>query len=784
MSFNYKSAVMGKTTEIEGIAKQVENNNVKSIHFRRLTNPRFQILKERYRKDLNLDQGKVVRAIFKGFRVSSDFIQWASNLNNSTKNKVTEACNLINANNEILKFIVYSLMRSRRLYLTEIALISGSGHKNVLDCAMFLKKELKIQLPSIGTRKDRPQNKLLESFSIPKKVRNSVFQELKKLILYLQDEYNCEAIYFLKKKMIQKGWVDVIEYKFEEIIANYRPYIDKEYLSTAFNISIEILDYLTGWTQDKIATTYNKTPLYIADLSHELISDPYNYSVRFGIKTQDKKKETIKKIAEEVVNKSITKNSFPNILNEHLQFFKRRYYDAHSAEYREAIFHNFQIPARFTAWLEQIKSDHYKTIFKNHGIPQIKKESLILLCDRANINDEIRKYAIYSLLKERAIDPAKIARIAGIRNVTIKDIGKVLSNLTNPRTRKRYINYKTRFKFEQDHKDFPKKLSLTPGRSAKKERILILPVKVRNEIVQKLNGLLDEVCTTYQEDYLVRDLLFQDYKTLIEKKLAGLTENEQLVSYTDLKREPQLKEWKTRLDSKFFIYETLKKISHEYEYATEEYVKELFFVVLDVRDVLFGGQIKDIVNKSGKSEIVISPLAKLIIPDPKKYRVRFYNNAKLKQIVLEVAEEIATKKVTPIEFSNLTDYRLQTLMERFRKEFSLGKSQSVFQGITTGVKFPNWIKNGPATYRRFKNPVSRNEVLKMCSEISWGLEIVKYAVYAVMYSTDRLREIVHDSGAGISLVRHCAKYLSLTRSPSLKTFYLKDYDQRFPIGRL
>ena len=123
-------------------------------------------------------------------------------------------------------------------------------------------------------------------------------------------------------------------------------------------------------------------------------------------------------------------------------------------------------------------------------------------------------------------------------------------------------------------------------------------------------------------------------------------------------------------------------------------------------------------------------------------------------------------------------------MERFRKEFSLGKSQSVFQGITTGVKFPNWIKNGPATYRRFKNPVSRNEVLKMCSEISWGLEIVKYAVYAVMYSTDRLREIVHDSGAGISLVRHCAKYLSLTRSPSLKTFYLKDYDQRFPIGRL
>lgn len=44
----------------------------------------------------------------------------------------------------------------------------------------------------------------------------------------------------------------------------------------------------------------------------------------------------------------------------------------------------------------------------------------------------------------------------------------------------------------------------------------------------------------------------------------------------------------------------------------------------------------------------------------------------------------------------------------------------------------------------------------------------------------KIKERYRDSGASISLVRHSAKYLSLTRSPFLRSFYLKDYEQRFP----
>ncbi len=174
MSLKFKSVIKNKTIEIQNIAEEINKKLLRPAHFKRLTNPRFQKIKERYRKELGFDQGDTARAIFKGLRVPPAFIRWISGLSDSViklllgeqknysrvKRKLVEACNDIDDNHEILKFIVYTLMRSNNLYLTEIALISGSGYRTVRDCANFLKKRLKIKIPSsVDEKKNRPQDK-------------------------------------------------------------------------------------------------------------------------------------------------------------------------------------------------------------------------------------------------------------------------------------------------------------------------------------------------------------------------------------------------------------------------------------------------------------------------------------------------------------------------------------------------------------------------------------------------------------------------------------------------
>ena len=72
--------------------------------------------------------------------------------------------------------------------------------------------------------------------------------------------------------------------------------------------------------------------------------------------------------------------------------------------------------------------------------------------------------------------------------------------------------------------------------------------------------------------------------------------------------------------------------------------------------------------------------------------------------------------------------------------------------------------------KAFRNEINRNN------------EILKYIIYLILKSKDSLKKIVLNSGKAKSTIIDIGKILDVSICPYTKTFYLKDYEQRFQRG--
>ncbi|MBA7701726.1 hypothetical protein ES703_110471 [subsurface metagenome] len=383
----------------------------------------------------------------------------------------------------------------------------------------------------------------------------------------------------------------------------------------------------------------------------------------------------------------ITPKDFIHLLDHDLQTIKEYYRDKFKPIKRgnvPSIFQYLRVGSDFLNWFQSLQPNEYRRILSDTQQAIPIRDEIIILCDRINQQDEILKYVVYSLIKKKTM-PQQIAQIAGISRKTIQKYVKTLSELINPRTQKKYLIYST--KYSNQGKSFIgytiKRLPL--------DDIIVLPIKQRNDLVQQINKLIEQLKHTYKDEYIIRDLLNCNFSTIQNKRINLINSANGQLNYRNLNNDKILVKIKKELNEKNDILRQIKALSNNYKKANYNSTLELCKIVLDIKDNILGGNAQEIANIHNRKRNFVYSLAKVLIPDKESYSYRFYDKNSLKNYVISIAEQIISHEIAEEHLSNITHSLIQQLMDVYRMENNIKEQRTVFKYVRIDITFARWI---------------------------------------------------------------------------------------------
>ncbi len=431
-----------------------------------LISPKFQNIKDEYLKDFS-SLGN--RSIFATNLLNSKFMTWLRNLPERPKllqdrgiqnyNDLLLMASKINKNQEMLKFVIHSLLM-RKLPYNNVSEITTKGRFYIRLVAGILNsykssttKDYYLKIGSSDTISILSRNKLI-AFTlgmienlIKKYTEYYIIKDLFRLNLndikknfvdhpetkYLLDEFSDINMLISAKKDILKN-LDNLKTQLEKY--------DPKFITQIFLLILCVKDFLFGAPMLKISKDLHISSGVVSRDALFILGSKEIFEKRFY--SSINRRKLFLSIAEQVITNKIAANSFSNLINPQLQDLMSEYRYLSNKTKRRGIFTRYKISVDFSTWIKSLNKNKYEKILENYK-HTISRKHMLKICKTININFEIPKYIIYSIIN--SVDKSReIAEVCGINSGTILNTAKLLNTEVSPTTGKFFIqNYYKRF---------------------------------------------------------------------------------------------------------------------------------------------------------------------------------------------------------------------------------------------------------------------------------------------------------------------------------------------------
>ena len=616
-----------------------------------------------------------------------------------------------------------------------------------------------INISENKTKKHRSQ--------IPVKTKLKLIESLKNIINEVKSKYNAYSYYHLKHIIREPKNQIEVKKQFKKLINGSNKYVDLYYITFLFNLTFDILDSIGGGTYSEIERKYHTGLYYYKDafFKEKKIYENRFYSFR-------KAKETISNLAKDVVRGKISHISFENLLNPYIQTLIK-YYRENFIDFRQDkfnyVFHSGRIDNIFVQKFLNLNRISRKKMFLNANLNDIDIFELAGKIELINLNNEIQKYIVFSIIMSKELNAHEIVGKAGVSYSKIYNHAKILKNSINPITNSYYIDNK-RFTSITDYVFAIRKSNSPTGYT------LLIPKKEKIFLIKEIKELINKLLNKYEYPYFIKKFLKNqnqqspDY-SLITSKLIQLSKIHKKLTYSDC--------------------------------------FELFFISLEICDFISPKNKKEIAREFNRGDSFIQLIAELYLNDKVKYSKRFPSTKSFKKRILKIADDIVTGHITSFDICNIDSFEFQQLIKSYRKYMvqletdnliqkgypSIGtklfkkkirnfKRRRLFNRYSINSDFIEYLESLSnsklSQITKLKHtPTLKKEILIKCNNINENDEILKYIVYLILKSIDSIGKILKKSGTGIKNIINIAKILDVTICPATNTFYLKDYEKRF-----
>ncbi|MFW9989442.1 MAG: hypothetical protein ACFFC3_12365 [Candidatus Odinarchaeota archaeon] len=605
---------------------------------------------------------------------------------------------------------------------------------------------------------------------IPIRVRAQLANSILQLIKGLKNKYSAFSYFHLKYLLNEKETQLEVEENLKDLIKDYHKCIDINDIKYLFNIILDSIDSIGGGNIARIKKKYH---IDYRTYKNLIFKNTEDYNTRF--KTGLRNKGFIQKLANDIVESKISPKSFKNLMDPYIQTLRNYYENKFSLHHRgnlTTIFRFERIDNSFVQKFLSLSQITLRKIYSNANLEFIEILQLTRQMEEINMNNEIPKFVIYSLLKNNDINASKIGIKAGISNITVRHYAKKLSKLIDPRTNSPFINYNERI----HGKDQSTYYMLRKSKISPAGFILQMPLEKRKDLINKTKEVIGILLNKYEYPYIIKKFLQEN--------------NQESKDYV-------------------FITTQLLKLSKMHGKLTYSDCFELFYIILEIYDYISAKSQSDISREIIRYKGFIKNIAKLCFQNPEDYKNRFSGTKYFKNKVLNIATNIISGKIDEDNITNVDSFEFQQILKAYRSDIvkletekliqkgypSIDSSafkdrvrdiqrKNLFDRNFLGKRFIKWLEDLTDSelreifkYRTFSIP--KRDLLIMCNKINQNHEIFKYIIYLILKSQDSLQKIAKKSGKSHNMVRRIGKILDHNICPITNTYYLKSYEERF-----
>ncbi len=305
-----------------------------------------------------------------------------------------------------------------------------------------------------------------------------------------------------------------------------------------------------------------------------------------------------------------------------------------------------------------------------------------------------------------------------------------------------------------------------------------LELKVSEKTIalyEDLNTILTEFKSGHQEELFISELLEMDFKVQLDKRLGELKQNNSFFRYENLNNDTLFQKLYKRLSNQKILLSQIKQTSLKHGFKDESEIKDIFNIMVDIRDFTLGKSTEEIAKKHNKSHGYINKLAHIFLKDKKLFNCRFRKLENLESQCLEIGEQVIINKIDERSFLCLTDPKFQFLIKEFQRLHPHLKYKSIFRANLISPKFTEWLKKLPIdniTYV-FNNHIDVDKSLLHCSQINRNQEMLKFLIFSLIKKRASFKDIAKVTTKERHFILKVNEILNKFKSSKTADYYLK-----------
>ena len=282
-------------------------------------------------------------------------------------------------------------------------------------------------------------------------------------------------------------------------------------------------------------------------------------------------------------------------------------------------------------------------------------------------------------------------------------------------------------------------------------------------IIKDLVKIINNFEKEYKAEFILKDLIENEYQSVINQRIEEIRKSRPEISYEILNEDKILQNLSKKKKDKAKIFELIDMVAEKHYIFHFDFFLKLFRIILNIRDFILGGTIENIANTHGFSPKYVKSIAKLVFQVQNKkylYEQRFFHRKYIRQILISIADEVKSGKITRRCFSNLLNPYLQELLMEYQKIKEREVENSKFISIGLDFQFTQrLLKSSHLTSENIlKSSIETltfSDLLIMCSKINKNQEILKYIVYTLMNYPDDELSISKITGKSVEFIQEC-----------------------------
>ena len=280
------------------------------------------------------------------------------------------------------------------------------------------------------------------------------------------------------------------------------------------------------------------------------------------------------------------------------------------------------------------------------------------------------------------------------------------------------------------------------------------------QIIKELCRIIDEFKEGYKEEFLLRDLIDNDYQALLTKQIQEIKNANDELSYEKLNEDKELRDLSKKKRDRERILHLISEIANGHEKFTFNHVLTLFKIIIDIKDFILGKSKGKISVKHDIGEHYLNSTVRMVFsgdPSINWNERRFYQNKFMRKDILIIADDVIKGRITKNDFTNLLNPQLQEVFTHYRTRKQVKNGGSLFHRPIVEPRFIKWLSRQDLNkiLRNPKKKFSLEDLLITCSKVNRNLEILKFIAFALINTSMNALKISEITGKSVEFIEKC-----------------------------